>query len=89
MPYSAIQTQVISADATDYITTVNSRHLANNVPLMSMQVPSELIQQFTNGRDGKEGVRAIGALYYNVEAIFPNGTDESESIQSTCVGHKC
>ena len=76
----AMQAQVIPADVTDYITTINSQYLFDGVPLMSIQVPSELIQQFTNSSDGEgEGVRAIAALYYNVEDLFPNGTNKYES----------
>ena len=48
---------------------------------MSIQIPPELIQPFTNSSDGEgEGVRAIAALYYNVEDLFPNGTNKYESV---------
>ena len=68
---------MIPAGVTNYITTINSQHLVDDVPLMSIQVPIELIQQFINNSDGEgEGVRAIAALYYNVEDLFPNGTNK-------------
>ena len=82
--FSAIQTQVIPADVTDYITTINSQHLVDGVPLMSIQVPPELIQQFANSSDEEGvGVRAIAALYYNVKDLFPNGTNKYESRVAT------
>ena len=78
---SAIQTQVIPVDVKDYITTVNSQHFVSDDPLLSIQVPLMLIQQFTNSSNGEdEGVRVIAALYYNVEDLFPNGTNKYESI---------
>ena len=72
---------MIPADVRDDSTTINSQHLVDDVPLMSIQIPPELIQQFTNSTDGKgegEGVRAIAALYYNVEDLFPNGANKYE-----------
>ena len=41
--------------------------------VMSIQVPSELIEMFADS-DGNDGVvRAVSYLYYNVEGLFPSG----------------
>ena len=75
---------MIPVDATDYTTTINSQYLVNNVPLMSIQIPVELTQQFPSNGE-REGARAIAALYYNVEDLFPNGTNKYESMIATSV----
>ena len=66
---SGILTQVVSTDIEGYITTINSEDLvSDDVPMMSIQIPSELINLFASGRS--DGVRTISTLLYNVEAIF-------------------
>ena len=69
-----LQSQLISADVEDYSTAINSSLFDENLPLMILQVPPELIQAFagSSGSDGG-GVRVISALYYNVEDVFPSG----------------
>ena len=64
----------------EYITTINSDDFINDAPHMSIQIPSELVQIFTNGSGRSEGaVRIISSLYYDVEDLFPSerpGTNE-------------
>ena len=56
------------------INAINSDDFRDDVPLMSIQIPSELIRLFaaSSGRDGGL-VRVISALYYNVTDLFPSG----------------
>ena len=58
-----------------YIKTINSEDFySDDVPQMSIQIPSELVGLFANssGHDGGV-IRVISALYYNVEDLFPSG----------------
>ena len=57
------------------MTTISSEELlvSKEFPKMSIQVPSDLIEMFSdiNGNDGV--VRTVSSLYYNVEGLFPSG----------------
>ena len=66
-----VQAQLISADVEDYRATINSSAFDENLPLMILQVPLELIQAFAGSSGGD--VRVISALYYNVEGVLPSG----------------
>ncbi len=68
---SVIQAQLVSADVEVYITAINSKFYRKDLPLMSLQVPPELIQLFAGNSGGE--VRVISALHYNVEDVFPSG----------------
>ena len=65
---------LVTAEAEESITTINSGDFRDDVPRMSIEIPPELIRMFaaSSGRDGGV-VRVISALYYNVEDLFPSG----------------
>lgn len=71
---AGIKAEVLIPESADLITTLDSSAFNNsNFPQrMTLQIPSELIQKFVNmsGRnDG--GVRAVSAVYYNIEELLP------------------
>ena len=39
---------------------------------MSIQIPAELIQRFSNASSASGGVRVIAYLYYEVGNLFPS-----------------
>ena len=55
-------------DDGEYVATINAEEFSSDLPLMSIEIPSELVGRFSNN-----SVRVISALYYNVEDLFPNG----------------
>lgn len=61
----------------EYITAIDSRVLAgDNFPVMSIQVPSELVNELQmsgNGTGDKVSVWAASFLFYNVSGLFPSG----------------
>ena len=60
-----------------YSTTINSEDFQVDLPKMSIQIPSELVKLSANSSDGDEGVvRAVSALFYNIEHLFPSGRPE-------------
>ena len=48
-------------------------------PEMSIQIPTELIQRFSNASSASGGVRVIAYLYYDVGHLFPSGKPGEEN----------
>ena len=69
-----VQAKLLSPVDGDFVTAISSEELVGkDFPMMSIQVPSELIEMFTDS-DGNDGmVRTVSYLYYNVESLFPSG----------------
>ena len=65
-------TEVISDEDSQYITTIDSESFtsAQAFPDMSIQVPSDLLQPFTNQDDA---VRILSYIYNGVENLFSSG----------------
>ena len=56
------------------IYAINSDDFRDDVPKMSIQIPSELVGLLADSNCDDSGVvRVISALYYNVEDLFPSG----------------
>ena len=73
------QTQQISPDIEKPITTINSMDFTDMFPEMSLQIPPELIQRFSNASIASGGVRVIAYLYYEVGHLFPSGKPGEEN----------
>ena len=70
----AVKTKLLSPVNGENKNTISSEGLftGEEFPKMSIQVPSELIEEFADS-DGNDGVvRAVSYLYYNVEGLFPS-----------------
>ena len=48
-------------------------------PEMSLQIPAELIQKFSNASSARGGVRVISYLYNDVGHLFPSGKPGEEN----------
>ena len=48
-------------------------------PEMSLQIPTELIQLFSNASSARDGIKVIAYLYYNVSHLFPSGKPGEEN----------
>lgn len=78
---AVLQTKLLSAEGDGYVTTINSKDLVgDDRPVMSIQVPLELVQMFEEETD----VRAVSFLYYDVEELFQDRAN-NESVFHTCL----
>ena len=74
-----MQTKQLSQDTEgyreEYITAISSKDYATGpreLPVMSIQIPSELIEATSSG----EVVRVVSFLYYNITHLFPGGEQQ-------------
>ena len=73
--FTAIWTVLISDELeSEYVTTINTSKISNDLPLQIIQIPLELIRVFANSSSQSSGkVRVISTLFHNMEALFLSG----------------
>ena len=76
---AVLQTQQVSPDIEEPVTTINSMDFTDTFPEMSLQIPAELIWIFSNASSASGGVRVISYLYYDVGNLFPSGKPGEEN----------